>query len=167
MIFFMRMWLLNPSSHCVQHLTQNLCSMGRPASSYALAGIAFKFNDACTPHCLAKYASNKKWVTQREIFIDLHILMLVRVRRGGSRGFMLHEESLDDQFLRESLQQEREWIDKFRNKKPGASSRLDTSNSSKFSFSTEYSSGMTSYDKLYTAMGCSRHSDRIYLVLAS
>ena len=62
---------------------------------------------------------------------------------------MLHEESLDDKFLRESLQQEREWIDKFRNKKPGALSRMDTSNSSKFSFSTEYSSGMPTYHKLY------------------
>ena len=80
--------------------------------------------------------------------------MLVRVRRGGSRGFMLHEESLEDQFLRESLQQEREWIDKFRSKKPGALSRLDTSNSSKFSFSTEYSSGMPTYNKLRNAKGC-------------
>jgi len=71
--------------------------------------------------------------------------MFVRVRRGGSRGFVLHEESLDDQFLRESLQQEREWIDKFRNKKPGAMSQLDTPYSSKFSFSTEYSSGMPTY----------------------
>ena len=79
--------------------------------------------------------------------------MLVRVRRGGSRGFMLHEESLDDQFLRESLQQEREWIDKFRNKKSGALSRVDTSNSSKFSFSTEYSSGMPTYS-ISTAQVC-------------
>jgi hypothetical protein len=55
---------------------------------------------------------------------------------------MLHEEILDDQFLRESLQQEREWIDKFQNKKRGAMSQQDTSDSSKFSFSTEYSSGI-------------------------
>jgi len=71
----------------------------------------------------------------------LLILIFGRVRRGGSRGFMLHEDSLDDQLLRESLQQEREWIDKFRNKRPGVLSQQDTSNSSKFSFSTEYSSG--------------------------
>lgn len=58
---------------------------------------------------------------------------------------MLQEDSLDDQFLRESLQQEREWIDKFRNKRPGALSRWDTSDSSKFSFSTEYSSGVATY----------------------
>jgi hypothetical protein len=74
----------------------------------------------------------------------------IRVRRGGSRGFVLHEESLDDQFLRESLQQEREWIDKFRNKKPGAMSQLDTPYSSKFSFSTEYSSELEELYEQYS-----------------
>jgi hypothetical protein len=54
---------------------------------------------------------------------------------------MLHEDSLDNQFIKESLQQEREWIDKFQNKRHGAPSLQDTSDSSKFSFSTEYSSG--------------------------
>ncbi|PNF37076.1 hypothetical protein B7P43_G08095 [Cryptotermes secundus] len=74
----------------------------------------------------------------------------IRVRRGGSRGFMLQEDSLDDQFLRESLQQEREWIDKFRNKRPGALSRRDTSDSSKFSFSTEYSSELEELYEQYS-----------------
>lgn len=54
---------------------------------------------------------------------------------------MLQEESVDDQFLRDSLRQEREWIDKFRSKRPGALSKRDTAESSKYSFSTEYSSG--------------------------
>ncbi|XP_021924536.1 uncharacterized protein LOC110832134 isoform X3 [Zootermopsis nevadensis] len=74
----------------------------------------------------------------------------IRVRRGGSRGFMLQEDSLDDQFLRESLQQEREWIDKFQNKRHGALSRQDTSDSSKFSFSTEYSSELEELYEQYS-----------------
>lgn len=74
----------------------------------------------------------------------------IRVRRGGSRGFMLQEDSLDDQFLRESLRQEREWIDKFRNKRPGVLSRRDTSDSSKFSFSTEYSSELEELYEQYS-----------------
>ncbi|KAJ9579494.1 hypothetical protein L9F63_004842 [Diploptera punctata] len=74
----------------------------------------------------------------------------IRVKRGGSRGFMLHEDSLDDQFLRESLRQEKEWIDKFRNKRPGALSHKDTADSSKFSFSTEYSSELEELYEQYS-----------------
>ncbi|KAF5270474.1 hypothetical protein FQA39_LY08352 [Lamprigera yunnana] len=40
----------------------------------------------------------------------------INLKRGGSTGFMLHEESLDDEFLQNSLQQELEWIDKFKHK---------------------------------------------------
>ncbi|PSN54006.1 hypothetical protein C0J52_10157 [Blattella germanica] len=74
----------------------------------------------------------------------------IRVKRGGSRGFMLQEDSFDDQYLRESLKQEKEWIDKFRNKRPGALSRKDTSDSSKFSFSTEYSSELEELYEQYS-----------------
>ncbi|XP_069678692.1 uncharacterized protein [Periplaneta americana] len=74
----------------------------------------------------------------------------IRVRRGGSRGFMLQEDSLDDQFLRESLKQEREWIDRFRSKRPGALSQRETSDSSKFSFSTEYSSELEELYEQYS-----------------
>lgn len=41
----------------------------------------------------------------------------LRIRRGGSRGFMLKEDSLDEDFYKESLAQEKEWLDKFRNKR--------------------------------------------------
>ncbi|XP_049856905.1 uncharacterized protein LOC126336855 isoform X1 [Schistocerca gregaria] len=64
----------------------------------------------------------------------------IRVRRGGSRGFMLQEDSMDDKFFRESLQQEKEWIDKFRAKRAGLLARKDTGDSSKYSFSTDCSS---------------------------
>ncbi|GFG28940.1 hypothetical protein Cfor_00345 [Coptotermes formosanus] len=118
-------------------------------SSYAV-GISSMFTDAYMPPCWQNICHQQGGSTINWDFIDLHTLMFVRVRRGGSRGFMLHEDSLDDQFLRESLQQEREWIDKFRNKRPGALSRLDTSNSSKFSFSTEYSSELEELYEQYS-----------------
>lgn len=62
---------------------------------------------------------------------------LSRLRRGGSRGFMLREESMDEDLLKESLEQEKKWIDKFKSKHAGLT-RNETSNSSKYSFSTEY-----------------------------
>nr|CAD7457211.1 unnamed protein product [Timema tahoe] len=64
----------------------------------------------------------------------------IKLRRGGSRGFMLQEDSLDEQFLKDSLQQEREWINNFRSKRPGDLTRKDTGESSKYSFSTDCSS---------------------------
>jgi hypothetical protein len=99
-------------------------------------------------------------------FLPSPILLFGRVWRGGSRGSMLHEDSFDDHFLRESLQEEREWIDKFQNKTHGALNRQDTFDSSKFSFSTEYSSVIATYcwmqkSKSYTVelgysdLGCS------------
>lgn len=60
-----------------------------------------------------------------------------RLRRGGSRGFVLQEESLDEDFLKDSLSRERQWIDKFRNKQSGLSKK-ESSRSSDYSFSTEY-----------------------------
>lgn len=62
-----------------------------------------------------------------------------RVRRGGSTGFALHEDSLDEAFLQNSLHQEQQWIDKFRNKQ-SALSRKESNKSSEYSFSTEFSS---------------------------
>lgn len=52
---------------------------------------------------------------------------------------MLHEESLDEDFLKDSLMQERQWIDNFKSKQPGLT-RKDTNRSSEYSFSTEFSS---------------------------
>jgi poly(ADP-ribose) glycohydrolase len=62
-----------------------------------------------------------------------------RVKRGGSTGFALREDSLDENFLQDSLQQERQWIDKFKSKQSGLS-RKESNKSSEYSFSTEYSS---------------------------
>lgn len=62
---------------------------------------------------------------------------MFRLRRGGSRGFVLQEESLDEDFLKDSLSRERQWIDKFKNKQ-SALSKKESSRSSDYSFSTEY-----------------------------
>lgn len=63
--------------------------------------------------------------------------MLNRVRRGGSTGFALGEDSLDENFLQNSLQQERQWIDKFKSKQ-SALNKKDSHKSSEYSFSTDY-----------------------------
>lgn len=63
-----------------------------------------------------------------------------RVRRGGSHGFVLTEDSLDEDFYRQSMDQEKEWLSTFRTKQKGPIQRKDTNESSKYSFSTELSS---------------------------
>ncbi|KAG5866492.1 hypothetical protein JTB14_004014 [Gonioctena quinquepunctata] len=63
----------------------------------------------------------------------------IRVRRCGSTGFALQEDSLDESFLENSLQQEKQWIDKFKNKQ-STLNRKESNKSSEYSFSTEYSS---------------------------
>lgn len=45
---------------------------------------------------------------------------MFRIRRGGSRGFVLTEDSMDDDFYIDSLIQEKEWLDKFRKKLNGS-----------------------------------------------
>lgn len=50
---------------------------------------------------------------------------------------MLKEEGLDEAFLKDSLQQEQQWIDKFKTKQSMLSKR-DSNRSSEYSFSTEY-----------------------------
>ncbi|XP_056636959.1 uncharacterized protein LOC130901183 isoform X2 [Diorhabda carinulata] len=64
----------------------------------------------------------------------------IRVRRGGSTGFALKEDSLEDNFLENSLNKEKEWIDKFRNKQSSVMNKKESNKSSEYSFSTEYSS---------------------------
>ncbi|KAJ8913560.1 hypothetical protein NQ315_017111 [Exocentrus adspersus] len=63
----------------------------------------------------------------------------IKVRRGGSTGFALREDSLDEDFLEHSLTKERLWIDKFKSKQ-SALSRKESNKSSEYSFSTDYSS---------------------------
>lgn len=66
----------------------------------------------------------------------------IKIKRcGGSRGFVVTEDSFDDEFYKEALVfEEREWINKLRHKRNGTVPLKDTNDSSKYSFSTEYSS---------------------------
>ncbi|CAG9771985.1 unnamed protein product [Ceutorhynchus assimilis] len=63
----------------------------------------------------------------------------IKVKRGGSTGFALKEDSLDEEFLQNSLTKERQWIDKFKTKQTSLT-RKESHKSSEYSFSTEYSS---------------------------
>lgn len=63
-----------------------------------------------------------------------------RVKRGGSRGFVLRDETVDEDFLKESLEAEQKWLGRFRQNQP-VLQRRDTNASSRYSFSTEYNSG--------------------------
>ncbi|XP_033219409.1 uncharacterized protein LOC117174413 isoform X2 [Belonocnema kinseyi] len=63
----------------------------------------------------------------------------IKIKRGGSRGFVLRDETVDEEFLKESLEAEQKWLGRFRLSQPGMLKR-DTSASSRYSFSTEYSS---------------------------
>lgn len=66
----------------------------------------------------------------------------IKIKRcGGSRGFVVTEDSFDDEFYKEAIVfEEREWINKLRHKRNGTVPLKDTNDSSKYSFSTEYSS---------------------------
>ncbi|XP_058807279.1 uncharacterized protein LOC131673367 isoform X2 [Phymastichus coffea] len=64
----------------------------------------------------------------------------IKVRRGGSRGFVLRDETVDEDFLKESLEAEQKWLGRFRQSQHPGLQRKDTSTSSRYSFSTEYSS---------------------------
>ncbi|KMQ90466.1 polyadp-ribose glycohydrolase [Lasius niger] len=72
-----------------------------------------------------------------------------RVRRGGSRGFVLRDETVDEEFLKESLEAEQKWLGRFRQSQGPMFQRKDTSASSKYSFSTEYNSGKYPKDIAY------------------
>ncbi|KAK9299292.1 hypothetical protein QLX08_007647 [Tetragonisca angustula] len=63
----------------------------------------------------------------------------IKVKRGGSRGFVLRDETVDEDFLKESLEAEQKWLGRFRQNQPMLQ-RRDTSASSRYSFSTEYNS---------------------------
>ncbi|CAL1682211.1 unnamed protein product [Lasius platythorax] len=68
----------------------------------------------------------------------------IKVRRGGSRGFVLRDETVDEEFLKESLEAEQKWLGRFRQSQGPMFQRKDTSASSKYSFSTEYNSDFCS-----------------------
>ncbi|XP_043592405.1 uncharacterized protein LOC122572010 isoform X1 [Bombus pyrosoma] len=67
----------------------------------------------------------------------------IKVKRGGSRGFVLRDETVDEDFLKESLEAEQKWLGRFRQNQPMLQ-RRDTSASSRYSFSTEYNSDFCS-----------------------
>ncbi|XP_076175355.1 uncharacterized protein LOC143150746 isoform X3 [Ptiloglossa arizonensis] len=67
----------------------------------------------------------------------------IKVKRGGSRGFVLRDETVDEEFLKESLEAEQKWLGRFRQNQ-STLQRRDTSASSKYSFSTEYNSDFCS-----------------------
>ncbi|XP_006620486.1 uncharacterized protein LOC102672308 isoform X3 [Apis dorsata] len=67
----------------------------------------------------------------------------IKVKRGGSRGFVLRDETVDEDFLKESLEAEQKWLGRFRQNQPMLQ-RKDTSASSRYSFSTEYNSDFCS-----------------------
>lgn len=81
----------------------------------------------------------------------------IRIRRGGSRGFVLTEDSIDeDYFMQESLNQEQNWLDKFRNKfVNGPTLRTDTNanitadQKSKFSFDENSSDFSSELEEVY------------------
>ncbi|KAK2579661.1 hypothetical protein KPH14_011584 [Odynerus spinipes] len=69
----------------------------------------------------------------------------IKVKRGGgSRGFVLRDETVDEEFLKESLEAEQKWLGRFRQNQPPAFQRRETNASSRYSFSTEYNSDFCS-----------------------
>ncbi|XP_048514180.1 uncharacterized protein LOC105689719 isoform X2 [Athalia rosae] len=68
----------------------------------------------------------------------------IKVRRGGSRGFVLRDDTVDEEFLKESLEAEQKWLGRFKQSQHPMLQRRDTNASSKYSFSTEYSSEFSS-----------------------
>ncbi|XP_015179395.1 PREDICTED: uncharacterized protein LOC107067927 isoform X5 [Polistes dominula] len=68
----------------------------------------------------------------------------IKLKRGGSRGFVLRDETVDEDFLKESLEAEQKWLGRFRQSQPPAFQRRETNASSKYSFSTEYNSDFCS-----------------------
>ncbi|CAH1954116.1 unnamed protein product [Acanthoscelides obtectus] len=71
----------------------------------------------------------------------------IRLKRGDSTGFALKEDSLDEDFIANSLDQGRQWVDKFKDKQ-SALTKKDSNKSSDYSFSTDYSSELEeAYDQ--------------------
>lgn len=68
----------------------------------------------------------------------------IKLRRGGSRGFVLRDETVDEEFLKESLEAEQKWLGRFRQCQPAIFQKKESSASSRYSFSTEYSSDFCS-----------------------
>lgn len=88
-----------------------------------------------------EYTKCHKHNTHNTNWTNDPLCCLVRVKRGGSRGFVLRDETVDEDFLKESLEAEQRWLGRFRQTQPPGLQRRDTNASSKYSFSTEYSSG--------------------------
>lgn len=99
-----------------------------------------------------KTSSTKIYLNLIFIFtIYLIYIKSYRVKRGGSRGFVLRDETVDEDFLKESLEAEQKWLGRFRQNQPMLQ-RKDTSASSRYSFSTEYNSGKYKHILFLTAL---------------
>lgn len=70
-------------------------------------------------------------------FLSISTHYFFRVKRGGSRGFVLRDETVDEEFLKESLEAEQKWLGRFRLHQPTPLQRRDSSTSSRYSFSTD------------------------------
>lgn len=57
----------------------------------------------------------------------------------------MRDETVDEDFLKESLEAEQKWLGRFRQSQPPAFQRRETNASSRYSFSTEYNSGKSEY----------------------
>lgn len=55
--------------------------------------------------------------------------------------------SVDEEFLKESLEAEQKWLGRFRQNHSATNQRKDASASSRYSFSSEYSSGKVHFEK--------------------
>lgn len=81
----------------------------------------------------------------------------IRIRRGGSRGFVLQEDSLDDEFYLETMRQEQTWLQRFRQKTsngaakdPNANNQVERSSDYSFGASSEFSSELEEVYEQFT-----------------
>ena len=63
------------------------------------------------------------------------------MKRGGSRGFVLEGDSVDEKFLNESLEAEQKWLGRFCRTLTNKLQRKETGDSSEYSFSVDFNSG--------------------------
>lgn len=61
-------------------------------------------------------------------FIRFHLffifIFIFRIKRGGSRGFVLNDDSLDEGFFIESSSQGQNWLEKYQNRFANGEFRL-------------------------------------------
>lgn len=53
---------------------------------------------------------------KRTVLLTFCVIKNRRIKRGGSRGFVLNDDSLDEGFYVESLNQSQNWLEKYENR---------------------------------------------------